>query len=117
MANLIKIIASFVLCLASVSGAWAATVVNATAHQSVLSAGLGIAKDTAGMDALVDSLQGGGMVKVSLSSPLLRSRTDDKAAFSAPTAMDRTEEATEVDLRMLIAGLVLVGVIALRRMS
>lgn len=120
MANLIRIIASFVLCLGSVSGAWAATAVRDAAHPSVLVVnlgGLGIAKDTVAMDALVDSLQGRNLAKVSSSAPLLRSRTDDKAAFSASTTMDRTEEANVVDLRMLIAGLMLVGVIALRRMS
>jgi alpha-D-ribose 1-methylphosphonate 5-triphosphate synthase subunit PhnG len=117
MTNLIRILASFVFCLASVSSAWAVTAGNETAHTSVLSASLGKAKDTAGMDALVDSLQGRNMVKAALTSPLLRTRAEDKSAFAAPIAVDRTEESTEVDLRMLMAGLVLVGVIALRRMS
>ncbi|WP_394790222.1 hypothetical protein [Rhodoferax sp.] len=68
------------------------------------------------MDALVQSLQG-GMVKVGLSSAS-RSRTAEVPAGSSSFTdglAAGSEEPAEVDARMLIAGLALVGVIALRR--
>ena len=113
MVKLINILAGCVLCLASASAAYAGAVKSPAMHESAAQAG----KDTAAMDALVQSLQGGGMVKVGLSSAS-RSRTGDAPAGAQSFADGlnaSSEEPAEVDTRMLIAGLALVGVIALRR--
>ena len=115
MSKLIRNLAIFVFCLASISGVHAATLVDETLHKSKPPVSLGVVKDTAGMDALVNLLQDRNMVAVAL-APLV-SQVGDKVASSPSVALNSIEEASQADFQMLIAGLVLVAVIALRRMS
>jgi hypothetical protein len=108
--------------VAAVVGFTAAASASATSSQTnasavVAQASAGAGKDMAGMDALVQSLQT-GMVKTGF-SPASRSRESSVGSFatgSAPVEASASEEAgDDDDGRMLVAGLVLMGVIALRR--
>nr|WP_315426490.1 hypothetical protein [uncultured Albidiferax sp.] len=105
--------------VAAVVGFTAAASASATSSQnnaSVVVAQASVGKDMAGMDALVQSLQT-GLVKTGF-SPASRSRESSVgsiAAGSAPAEASASDEAGDDDGRMLVAGLVLIGVIALRR--
>lgn len=120
MKKLIYILAALTLGIASMQAVSAASardpgVPVAPAHVTTL----GVAKDTASMDALVQSLQPAGMVKVGF-VPNSRSRVRDGAAVGgagqdAISEASTAEQPSANDGRMLVAGLVLIGVIAIRR--
>ena len=107
----------FFLGLVSASGAYA---VNEASNNLRVSENLYMVKDTVGMDDLINLLQQGGTVKSGLFPHTLRGRIDEKTAYSLQLPRDelyRSEETTEFDLGTLISGFILVGVIALRRLS
>jgi hypothetical protein len=82
---------------------------------------LGAVKDAADMDVLVQSLQSTAMVKVGF-VPNSRGRVGD---VTTPAGVDQgalaevasPEESFENNGRMIVAGMVLIGVIAIRRIS
>jgi hypothetical protein len=117
MNQLINILATLVMSLALATGAHAVEVKSGAPLESSAQATMVGAKDLAGMDALIQSLQNGARVKLGLSTPS-RGRSDD-FAFNAPVSADSSaeifDEATGGDGRMLVAGFILMLVIALRR--
>lgn len=115
MKKLIHILVAAVVGFAAVASA-SATSSQANASAAMAQVPVGASKDMAGMDALVQSLQT-GMVKTGF-SPASRSRESSGGSFvagSAPAEASVSEETGDEDGRMLVAGLVLMGVIALRR--
>jgi hypothetical protein len=118
MNQLINILATLVASLVLTAGAHAVEVKPGVPLESGAQASLVGAKDLAGMDALIQTLQVGGQVTLGLPNPS-RSRRDD-FAFNSPASVDSGaeifHEATGVDGRMLVAGFILMMVIALRRM-
>lgn len=115
MTKVIKIIACLILCFAFASGV---SIANQATNKPHPYPNGEIVKDMVGMDTLVDSLQSSGMVKVVLSSPNLPTGIEKKSEFQAPprqVAINGPDEAAEMDVQMLMTALVLVGVIAFRR--
>lgn len=117
MTKLIKTITSFLIFFFLLSDVYAA---NEKLNISREDARLDVVKDTAGMDALIESLQGQHVVKTGFSSRPIRihaSGASDFSGNSIKASSGRFEDTTVIDLYTAITGLVLVGVIALRRMS
>ena len=113
-----KLIHILVAAVVGFTAAASASATNSQVNASVAMAqsSAGASKDMAGMDALVQSLQT-GMVKTGF-SPVSRSRESSVGSFAAGSAVaeaSAAEETGDEDGRMLVAGLVLMGVIALRR--
>ncbi len=117
MNQLINILAALVLSSALAVGAHAVEVKAGAPLEPNSQATMVVAKDLAGMDALIQTLQVGGQVTLGLATPS-RSRRDD-FAFNSPASADGAaelfDEAAGVDGRMLFAGFILMMVIALRR--
>ena len=117
MNQLINILATLAISLALATGAHTVEVKSGAPSESSAQAVMVGAKDLAGMDALIQSLQNGARVKLGLSTQA-RSRSDD-FSFNSPASSDGGaeifDEATGVDGRMLVAGFILMMVIALRR--
>ena len=67
------------------------------------------------MDTLVQSLQGAGVVKVAF-SPASRTRAGESSAGNLGESA-ASDDMGQGNGGMLVAGLVLVGVIAMRRIS
>ena len=118
MKKLIQIFAAAVVGFMAVSPAFATG--SQPASPAVMTqAAVATSKDVAGMDVLVQSLQA-GMVRTAF-VPTSRGRVGEPSvgAFSAGNAggeVSALDETGDADGRMLVAGLVLMGVIAIRRL-
>lgn len=115
MKKLIHISVAAALGLASISAAFSETMQTASVSASKVPASVSAGKDTVGMDTLVQSLQGAGVVKVAF-SPASRTRAGESSAGNLGESA-ASDDMGQGNGGMLVAGLVLVGVIAMRRIS
>ena len=117
MKKLIHILVAAVVSFTAAASVSAATS-QANTPAVMTQASAGASKDMAGMDALVQSLQT-GMVKTGF-SPVSRGRVGEPSAGSfvasnAAGESSASDETGDGSGRMLVAALVLMGVIAIRR--
>jgi len=112
MLKLVKIVAA--LSFASTAAAYAA---GTNAFDAVGGSPLGAAKISSSFDSVAGSSQSPAMVKVGLNANARGRSADPVVATNAPLGgvADATDDMGSLDGRAVLAGLALMGVIALRR--